>query len=84
MSDFPATVTVHWPSGPVSACDEHASGLVKLAEFLDSPVAVTVGAKGECANCRNEHDAEPEVKGEGRVPWDSADHQFDERGVGDG
>lgn len=57
MSDtkYPATVTVHWPTGPVPACDRHASELLKLSNFLGSHVAVTGLSKpAECANCMSE------------------------------
>lgn len=52
---YPATKTVHWPSGPVNACDEHASQLLGLAGFLGSHVGVTAAPDGaECSNCANE------------------------------
>ena len=58
---FPATQTVHWPSGPVDVCDQHADKLVKLGNFLGNHIAATKAADGaECGNCRNE--APPEVE----------------------
>jgi len=54
-AQFPANVTVHWPSGPVHACDEHARQLKSLGGFLGGHVACTVAPAGsECANCVNE------------------------------
>lgn len=55
MAKYPAMRTVHWPSGPVHACDEHARQLVGLASFLGSHVGVTAAPdNSECANCANE------------------------------
>lgn len=57
---YPATKTVHWPSGPVNACDDHAAQIVGLAKFLGSHVGVTAAPDGaQCGNCQNEkpHDA---------------------------
>lgn len=52
---YPATKTVHWPSGPIHACDNHASQLVGLANMLGSHVGVTVAPEfAECTNCKNE------------------------------
>ena len=52
---YPATKTVHWPSGPVYACDNHAAQLVGLARFLGSHVGVTIAPdNSECGNCKNE------------------------------
>lgn len=52
---YPATVMVHWPTGPVPACDEHAQQLVGLGGFLGSHIAVTrLEQDAECENCRHE------------------------------
>ena len=51
---FPATRTVHWPSGPVHACDMHASQLVGLSRFLGAHVGVTTAPdRSVCENCKN-------------------------------
>lgn len=53
-----ATVLVHWPTGPVSCCEEHARQLIGLGNFLGSPVVATVlDEPGECVNCINERGA---------------------------
>jgi hypothetical protein len=60
---FPATRVVHWPSGPVAACDQHSLALLGLARFLGSHVGVTNAQPGEeCANCRNEAALDKEEK----------------------
>ncbi len=52
---FPATHTVHWPSGPVDACAEHAAQLIGLAKFTGAHVVATEAGEGaECGNCVNE------------------------------
>lgn len=53
---FPAPFLVHWPSGPVSCCEEHASQLQNLGAFLGSHIAVTENENGDlqCENCRQE------------------------------
>lgn len=54
--NFPAVKTVHWPSGPVNACDVHAVQLIGLADFLGTHVGVTAAPDGsQCGNCQNEH-----------------------------
>jgi len=50
-----ATRIVHWVSGPVPCCDEHAKQLRGLAAFLGGHVAETIPLKEqECTNCKNE------------------------------
>lgn len=52
---FPATKTVHWPSGPVNACDRHTMKIVALGNVLGTHVAVTAAPEGAtCKNCENE------------------------------
>ena len=52
---YPATRTVHCPSGPVNACDEHAKVITGLMRFLGTHVAHTAAPdNAECANCKNE------------------------------
>lgn len=59
---FPATRTVHWPSGPVNACDNHAAQLVELSNFLGAHVGVTAAPNdSQCANCQNEAMLTPNV-----------------------
>lgn len=59
QSKYPAAVTVHWSTGPVDVCEEHAKQLVTLANFLGSHVAVTelINKSSECKNCINEAEA---------------------------
>ena len=56
MDDFPAIYTVHWPSGPVNACADHASKLRGLAVFMGCHAGITAAPDGaQCVNCQNEH-----------------------------
>lgn len=55
---FPATQTLHTPSGPTNACDEHAEKGAALFRFLGAHVNSTVlDEPAECENCGNEHKA---------------------------
>lgn len=55
---FPATHIVHWPSGPVTACEHHARTLIGLGRFMGSHVIATEAPEGsECSNCKNEASA---------------------------
>lgn len=58
MSDetkHPATITVHWPTGPVDCCKEHADKLVALGNMLGSYIVQTGAEEGSiCSNCENE------------------------------
>jgi len=52
---YPATYTVHWPTGPVDCCDEHAKGLILIGKHLGShTVATKLEKPSECSNCVNE------------------------------
>jgi len=52
---YPATKIVHWPTGPVFACEEHARQLIRLSRFLGTHVVVGEATGGaECSNCKNE------------------------------
>jgi len=52
---FPATITVHWPTGPTDCCEKHARELVGLGNFMGSHIAQTHAVEGaECQNCINE------------------------------
>lgn len=54
-TEYPATKTVHWPTGPVNCCEKHAADLVALADILGNYVAITDSPEGlECRNCVNE------------------------------
>lgn len=55
-SAFPATKMVHWPSGPIAACEAHAGKLVGLAQVMGYYISIVpiIGDGLECANCRNE------------------------------
>ena len=49
-----ATKIVHWPTGPVHACEEHAKRLIGLSNFRGSHVGVTESdGTHECSNCVN-------------------------------
>lgn len=53
---YPATVVVHWPTGPVDCCERHAEELVALGNFLGVHTAVTKAEEGaECSNCVSEN-----------------------------
>lgn len=54
--EYPATRTVHWPSGPVDCCDKHAQQLMTMNEALGGGhIAHTYPPEGaECVNCINE------------------------------
>ncbi len=55
MADFPATQTVHWASGPVDCCDEHARRLIAMGQLLGAHVvATTLTQPAQCSNCVNE------------------------------
>lgn len=56
MTDkFPATKTVHCPTGPVNCCDSHASQVVSLLSIMGCHVGVTIAPDDtECLNCINE------------------------------
>ncbi len=55
MSEYPASLTVHWPSGPVNCCASHAEKLVATGNFLGYHVGVTEAPQDSvCTNCENE------------------------------
>ena len=59
--EYPATMTVHWPTGPVDCCDEHGSQLIGLGNFLGSHVVAThLLSPAECVTCVNEGPPSPE------------------------
>ena len=52
---YPATHTVHWPSGPVDACEKHAKQLAAFGRHLGVHIAVTVAPdNAQCYNCKHE------------------------------
>ena len=55
ITKYPATVVVHWATGPVNTCDKHGRALVGLGNMLGSHIAVTkLEDKAECSNCISE------------------------------
>jgi len=53
---YPATQTVHCPSGPTNACDEHAHQVKHLMSFMGAHVVATkLEEPAECDNCVNEN-----------------------------
>ena len=53
---YPATCVVHWPSGPVNACDQHARGIIALGNMLGSHmIATKIEGEAECSNCVSEN-----------------------------
>lgn len=50
---FPATVIVNWPTGPVPACGMHAQQLLDLADFLGLHLVVAspLAKPAACQNC---------------------------------
>lgn len=60
---YPADRVVHWATGPVNACEEHANQLVGLGNFLGTHVAVTTLLEpAECSNCVNENQGKNNAK----------------------
>lgn len=53
---FPAPFLVHWATGPVPCCEEHAEALVGLGRFMGTHLAVTenLDKEAQCTNCINE------------------------------
>ena len=55
---YPATMVVHWSTGPVNCCDEHGQQLIGLGNFLGTHIVATKLEKpAECSNCINEKKA---------------------------
>lgn len=53
----PTTHVVHWVTGDVECCEEHARQLVSLAKFMGNnniKVSESTDANAECSNCENE------------------------------
>lgn len=56
MNDYPAKYTVHCPSKPTNACEEHANAVVNLMRFMGAHVNVTKAPiDAQCDNCINEN-----------------------------
>lgn len=52
---YSASLIVHWPTGPVNCCEEHADKLIALAKFMGYHVGTTEAQPdSECTNCKNE------------------------------
>lgn len=59
-SQFPATLIVHTPSGPVPCCDSHAEQLTRLIRFIGGHINHTAAMpEDQCSNCINSY--KPEV-----------------------
>lgn len=53
--EYPATITIHGPKGPVDACDRHAEQIKHLMSIMGVHCAETVADQAaECPNCVNE------------------------------
>jgi hypothetical protein len=53
---YPATMVVHWATGPVNCCDTHGQQLITLGNFMGThTVATKLEAPAECSNCVNEN-----------------------------
>lgn len=53
---YPATQTVHCPTGPTNACDNRARDIKGLMSFMGTHVAATeLTEPAECVNCINEN-----------------------------
>lgn len=55
---FPTTHVVHWVTGPVECCEEHAKQLLALAKIMGNthvPVSESQDDSAECSNCDNEN-----------------------------
>ena len=69
--DYPATFTMHTPSGPTHCCVKHARQLESLMRMLGAHTNAVKAPEGaECANCKNEAKHMPsnvELTGSGQV-----------------
>lgn len=55
---YPTTHVVHWVTGAVECCEEHAKQFVGLANIMGNnhlPVSESTDETAECANCINEN-----------------------------
>lgn len=54
---YPAGYIVHWASGPVYACKEHAEQIKMLGNFMGghTHVELNLDLSKECGNCVNEN-----------------------------
>lgn len=60
---FPATRVVHWATGPVHCCEQHAKGLLVIGGILGGHTPVTPSdGLHECSNCVNEAKVKKEPK----------------------
>ena len=70
--DYPATFTMHTPSGPTHCCVKHARQLESLMRMLGAHTNAVKAPEGaECANCKNEAKHMPsnaKVSGGGAFP----------------
>ena len=52
---FPATIKLHWPSGIVYCCENHAAQLKNIGNVMGCHVAVEAYfGDTQCQNCINE------------------------------
>ena len=53
---YPATFVVHWPTGPVDCCENHANQLLALNKIMGGGhMVASVASEGaQCSNCVNE------------------------------
>ncbi len=50
-----AVLTVHWATGPVLCCIEHAKALIALGRFMGQHTpAMPYAGDEQCINCANE------------------------------
>jgi hypothetical protein len=55
ITDFPAQVVVHTPSGTTNACERHAHAVANVMRVLGAHVNTTPAEPGaQCDNCINE------------------------------
>ncbi len=53
--DYPATIVVHWPTGPINCCEHHANQLIALGAIVSYHIAKTKAEDDvQCTNCINE------------------------------
>jgi hypothetical protein len=55
LFEYPASMLVHWPTGPVATCDIHGEQLIGVGRFLGTHIVATkLMEPAECVNCLNE------------------------------
>ena len=57
MIKYSASLTVHWPTGPIHSCETHADKAISIARVMGFHLAVTEAPDGaECVNCKREQE----------------------------